>query len=216
MKKDKEWLESAIIKELMTNSGNPDMTTYEQGRVSALKYYLKLIDQLDEPEITEEQAWKTIAKSTNRPVMFWENMRDNYLSSLKEPELPAIPRFVADYLDDFKKQNLTLGDALDTHLEDDKQIHTWLYEDGEVRNDEVFARAWLDGYKIEKEKMYHVLDQNRKVMIRKYRGVVERVNATMSPSDYPHWQKEKLELTEQEIKDYDERYWAFAEEVPNE
>lgn len=180
MNKDKEWLESVIIKELMTNSGNPDMATYEQGRVSALKYYLKLIDQLD------------------------------------EPEPPVIPQFVADYLDDFKKQNLTLGDALDTHFEDDEQIHRWLYEDGEVRNDEVFARAWLDGYTIEKEKMYHVLDQNRKVMIRKYRGVVERVNATMSPSDYPHWQKEKLELTEKEIKDYDERYWAFAEEVPNE
>lgn len=50
MIKDKEWFESVIIKELMTNSGNSDMTTYEQGRVSALKYYLNLIDQLEEPE----------------------------------------------------------------------------------------------------------------------------------------------------------------------
>lgn len=74
-------------------------------------------------------------------------------------ELPVIPQFVADCLDDFKKQNLTLGDALDIHFEDDKQIHAWLYEDGEVRNDEVFARAWLDGYAVEPEKKYILKNQ---------------------------------------------------------
>ncbi|WP_051910482.1 DUF1642 domain-containing protein [Carnobacterium pleistocenium] len=132
---------------------------------------------------------------------------------LREPELPVIPQFIADYLDDFKKQNLTLGDALDTHFEDDKQIHAWLYEDGEVRNDEAFARAWLDDYTIEKEKLYKVVltTSEGRVLAKTIPDNIVFISHVMDDGN----KHSKKKFTEQEIKAIDERYWAFAEEVPN-
>lgn len=38
------------------------------GYANAIRFALDLIDQLDEPEITEEQAWQKIAESTNLTV----------------------------------------------------------------------------------------------------------------------------------------------------
>ena len=148
-------------------------------------------------------------------VLIADDVND-LINQLDEPELPVIPQFVASAIEKTKenRKDITILNIFNEVTT--SGFYTERVDDWVLNNPDVFTRAWLDGYTIEKVKMYHVLDQNRKVMIRKYRGVVERVNATMSPSDYPHWQKEKLELTEQEIKDYDERYWAFAEEVPNE
>lgn len=149
-------------------------------------------------------------------VLIADDVND-LIDQLDEPELPVIPQFVADWIEYQKTNRNPLLWAVSEGSKREA-IDDWLFPDNyreKVNREDLLLRAWLDGYTIEKEKIYHVLDQNRKVMIRKYRGVVERVNATMSPSDYPHWQKEKLELTEQEIKDYDERYWAFAEEVTN-
>lgn len=94
MKKNKEWLKSLVRKELMTNSGNPNMTSYEQGRVSGLKYYLNLIEQLDEPDSTVEYR-----KGYEQGVL-------NAIQTADESKLVEIPQFVADYLDDFKSKIL--------------------------------------------------------------------------------------------------------------
>lgn len=151
----------------------------------ALETVLRYIDQLNEPEMTEEQAWNKIgeayADSEKGRLMNAKKIFDNGLEmqgvintvmfklkksnddrtfeefvidSIKKTELPVIPQFVADHIKYFKEDTLTLGDALDTHYEDNRKMHTWLYENIEARNDEVFARAWLDGCTIEQPKTY--------------------------------------------------------------
>lgn len=143
------------------------------------------------------------------------------IEELDQPEVPVIPQFVADYLNDFKKQNLTLGDALDTHFEDDEQIHRWLYEDGEVRNDEVFARAWLDGYTVEKETMYYVIlvesedKEYGQALYKDFNFSGDKVVSTHIETFSKRISLEagNFHFTEQEIKAIDERYWAFAVEV---
>lgn len=218
MKKDKKWLESVIIKELMTNSGNHDMTTYEQGRVSGLKYFLNLINQLDEPKIAEEQAWKTIAKSMNRPVMFWENMRDDYLNSLKEPEPPVISQFVADRIEEYREIQFGISLIFMTNrqIDDDVRFSKWL--SSEKDNCEIVARAWLDGYAIEKEKMYRVkfakATKNGDEMYLEKNDREDAISIDWSSKDFVENEDPNDYLfTEQEIKAIDERYWAFAEEV---
>lgn len=59
-----------------------------------------------------------------------------------------IPQFVADIIVRLKKQDMALYDALNTYSFDD-DCDEWIAE-----NSETFARAWLDGYDIEKEKLY--------------------------------------------------------------
>lgn len=76
-------------------------------------------------------------------------------------------------------------------------------------NDAVNILARMeDGYTME-EKKYIVRDKKDTILLYKDdKGKIERTNkGEFMQRDYT-WA-----LTEKEIKDYDERYWAFAEEV---
>lgn len=78
---------------------------------------------------------------------------ENFIYKSIEPEKVKIPQFVADWIEYFKKTgDWDLFQAMD-YLFEKKEIRKWL----EVKNNqETFARAWLDGYEIEKEKRYSV------------------------------------------------------------
>lgn len=67
---------------------------------------------------------------------------------LNEPEKPVVPQFVADYIDSEQNSCSTLSEALD-NMDDEQRILDWFYI-----NSETFAKAWLYGYEIEKEKRY--------------------------------------------------------------
>lgn len=70
---------------------------------------------------------------------------------------PVVPQFVADEIDRFKKSgDWDLFQAMDYSFENNK-TREWL----EVKNNqEIFARAWLDGYRTEEEKRYLVRVKN--------------------------------------------------------
>lgn len=70
-----------------------------------------------------------------------------------EHEKVTIPQFVADYIYFKKTYDFHVYGAMRV-IEDhyDKRVQEWFYEG----NIETFARAWLDGYEIEKEKRYIV------------------------------------------------------------
>ena len=70
-----------------------------------------------------------------------------------EHEKVKIPQVVAEFIEFKKKNNFHVYGAMRT-IEDhyDKKVPDWFYEN----NIETFARAWLDGYEIEKEKRYRV------------------------------------------------------------
>ena len=71
----------------------------------------------------------------------------------QELNKPVIPQFVAEIIEYCKKQNATLYDAL-REKNFNKQYDDWLLNE-QGAYDKV-ARAWLDGYEVEKEKLYLV------------------------------------------------------------
>lgn len=75
------------------------------------------------------------------------------LQELDEPQKVTVPQFVADYIDFKKTYDFHVYGAMRV-IEDhhDKRVQEWFYEG----NIETFARAWLDGYEVEKEKRYLV------------------------------------------------------------
>lgn len=95
---------------------------------AAFGYIKGIINQLDEPPKIE------IPKAEFK----------------KSPKV-KVPQFVADYIEFKKENNFHVYGAMRT-IEDhyDKKVPEWFYE----KNVETFARAWLDGYEIEKEKRY--------------------------------------------------------------
>ncbi|WP_247950370.1 DUF1642 domain-containing protein [Streptococcus constellatus] len=68
-------------------------------------------------------------------------------------EKPVIPQFVAKWLEDCKGKKQSLYSA----LQDCDSVNNWLDIEG---NEELFARAWLDGYEVEKERCYRVTLSN--------------------------------------------------------
>lgn len=77
------------------------------------------------------------------------------ISELDEPEKVKVPQFVADYIKDAKYYEWDLDDVFDHIAEEseESEIYIWFYPLGNV---DILARAWLDGYEVEKEKRYIV------------------------------------------------------------
>ena len=75
----------------------------------------------------------------------------------QELNTPVIPKFVAEIIEYYKKQNATLYDAL-REKNFNKQYNDWLLNEHDAYNK--FARAWLFGYEVEEEKRYIVRLKN--------------------------------------------------------
>ena len=75
------------------------------------------------------------------------------IEQLDEPKPVKVPPSVAEKIEYFKKTgDWDLFQAMDS-LFGDKEIREWLED---KNNQELFTRAWLDGYEVEEEKRYFV------------------------------------------------------------
>ncbi|MEK0176153.1 DUF1642 domain-containing protein [Tetragenococcus halophilus] len=156
---------------------------YEKITVNGKNYtredkVLSLIDQLDEPEITTEQAWEKIAEEYKLPVETVQQIAGTTISSavkkediairdgciilnpnLTEPENPEIPAELAKRIENFKGKvtddyddyiiySIFLDDEYDNLKKD---THQWIKD-----NPGKLSRAVVNGYTIEKEPVWVV------------------------------------------------------------
>ena len=76
------------------------------------------------------------------------------IEQLDELQKPVVKQFVADWIEYTKFEDYHLLGAMDLiAISGRKNLDDWFYTD---ENMELFARAWLDGYEVEKEKRYLV------------------------------------------------------------
>lgn len=69
----------------------------------------------------------------------------------------TVPQFVADWIEECKNDDFHLFGAMEEMSLHQKKLDYWFREDDSM---ELFARAWLDGYEVEKEKKYIVKLKN--------------------------------------------------------
>ncbi|CRT89534.1 phage protein [Streptococcus equi subsp. equi] len=128
------------------------------------------------------------------------------INQIDEPEKPAIPQFVADYIENCKEEpDCALFEAMDDALG-----YTDLWEWFKY-NQETFALAWIYGYNIDQEKLYTVEIPN---VYHNSLGYYHLYN-NLSFYNKGDTKEVRFELTEAEIKSVDERLWQFAKEVEN-
>ena len=72
---------------------------------------------------------------------------------LDEQGKVVVPQFVADWIEWCKKNKITFLGA-DTAICNNKNIRSLDASGWAMKNQETFAKAWLYGYEIEKEKLY--------------------------------------------------------------
>ncbi|MDB8613087.1 DUF1642 domain-containing protein [Streptococcus salivarius] len=103
-----------------------------------------------------QEAIQTLSKVGKISVSYAEDLYDSFFPR------PVVPQYVADWLEYCKFTNVNLGRALfisDIDFynyesqEDCSKLKEFL---GTETNQEIFARAWLDGYEVEKEARYTV------------------------------------------------------------
>ncbi|MCV09002.1 DUF1642 domain-containing protein [Listeria monocytogenes] len=148
---------------------------------------------------------------------------------VRKVKLVKVPQFVADVIRIWKeKWGDDLAASIDYKLYTEQFVHEWSFDE-RIRgwlqyapNQELFARAWLDGYEVEQELLYYVRfpltfwDEDKAELEDIYRYL--RLNVTSDETEISgrttvsEWQKAdgwRTQLTEKQIKDMNENYWAF-------
>lgn len=125
------------------------------------------------------------------------------VNTLDQPKPVVVPKFVAEWIEECK-ENSTLYECLSGSYVDKDEIQEWHYIADEdwaqyEGHRELVARAWLDGYVVEEEQKYYV-------KLPEPFGYLRR--SKLHPTTYDV--REASKYTKQEIKELDERYWAFA------
>ena len=118
--------------------------------------------------------------------MFRELWKD--IKQLDEPEKVVVPQKVAEYIEQMKNEDYhLLGAMTEIRSHKNKEIDDWFYTDD---NMELFARAWLDGYEVEKEKRYLVTLKNGQPLVKSRLGNTLYFNQNITAGNYKATRKE--------------------------
>ncbi|HHS3270856.1 TPA: DUF1642 domain-containing protein [Listeria monocytogenes] len=139
---------------------------------------------------------------------------DKAVAKVEEPELVVVPQFVADWISRRRQEGYNLIWSISYENNDmPDEMYEWLISTAD--NQELFARAWLDGYEVEKEPLYYVklpyLDAEKEI---NYAYILvniidNKTQPSLSNCIRGEW---KAKLTEAQIKDMPggNIYWQFA------
>lgn len=136
----------------------------------APRYVKNILARLRELPLHDREVWlKTIMGEFEQDfsrAKWREGYEQGKVEGLIEREKVTIPQFVADLIEYAKRSDWDLEDTFQDIAGNDESsdIYQWYYSDSD--NMDTFARAWLDGYEVEKEKRYLV----------KMKGVDSRTN----------------------------------------
>lgn len=116
------------------------------------------------------------------------------IEQLDESQKVKVPQFVANYIEWTKEEDYhLLGAMIEIRSHKNKETYEWFWDYDD--NMELFARAWLDGYKVEKEPKYTVKFK----ATNQYLCDDDGIGLHISPSFRSNFRKsdlEKLSLTE--------------------
>lgn len=122
---------------------------------------------------------------------------------------PVVPPCIDRWIQGCKYNGFDLLEAMVMSIDMPEETGKWISD-----NPETFAKAWIYGYEIEKEKLYTVEIPNPGAtlhfVLRKY--AESKVSISYYNSD--NWRNHKcVQLTEAEIKKDFDWAWRFAKEV---
>ncbi|EAF2578475.1 DUF1642 domain-containing protein [Listeria monocytogenes] len=131
---------------------------------------------------------------------------DKAVVKVEEQERIVVPQFVADWMSQCKQEGYDLSWSInydDSDMPD--EIYEWLTSAAD--NQELFARAWLDGYEVEKEPLYWVqLIEGASGYLNVRNDGIQFINSSGQTAEL------KTRFTEKEIKAMNKggAYWQFA------
>ena len=160
----------------------------------APRYVKNILARLRELPLHDREVWlKTVMGEFEQDfsrAKWREGYEQGKVEGLIEREKVTIPQFVADWIDNMKCQGKTLYYGLD-HTPPE-EVDLWFCED-EVNRQNTFARAWLDGYEIQKEKPYEVILCNGQSLKTVYRQGNDHLDFEKEYGDLERFTRKQLE-----------------------
>lgn len=179
----------------------------EQLKYGVYKEILSDLKQLDEPQVTAEQAWNKIAEAYPESAQSLRNTLDNAVfGKAGEPQKPVVPKFVAEWFEENKDDlhnNLfgEIGEAWEIveYPEGKTDFQKWLNATPDCMN---IVLSMKNGYEIEKQPLYYI----------KLPSTYNTFLVESDDGDLIVWQNtdKGTPFTEKRIKEIDENYWPFA------
>lgn len=122
----------------------------------APRYVKNILARLRELPLHDREVWlKTIMGEFEQDfsrAKWHEGYEQGKVEGLIEREKPVVKQFVADWIERERKSGGDLEDLFDDIVCEQKHLE-WFREE---ENMNLVARAWLDGYEVEKEPKYIV------------------------------------------------------------
>ncbi|CNA33988.1 phage protein [Streptococcus pneumoniae] len=114
------------------------------------------------------------------------------LKQLDEPQKVKIPQFVADWIEVCKEHLRTsLYTAMTPNfMKENNQSFDLILWIKKASNQDLFARAWLNGYEVEEEKRYLVTLKNRQPLVKSQSGSTLYFSQDITARNYKGTQKE--------------------------
>lgn len=135
---------------------------------------------------------------------------ETWIKDLDKVQKVTVPKFVADWINQCKEK-ATLADCLDGYYEisngevvSSEDFQNWVADN---ENDELTAKAWMFGYEVKKEPLYYVII-NKEYLVLMFTN--RKDHRFIDKDELVEWHPSGYQLKEAEIKEIDERYWAFA------
>ena len=179
-----------VISKLKSAIPKNNIDDYQRGEAAGLNFALLLLAELDEPVRPPEPKQLELKK-------------------------PVVPQFVADWIEWCKKNKITLLGA-DTAICNNKNISSLDASGWAMKNQETFAKAWLYGYEIEKEKLYTVEIPIANSPLGYHYVLRKTISGEIIIDSFftNNWVNyDYCQLTESEIKKDHEWAWKYAKEV---
>ena len=118
---------------------------------------IEMINELEEPQVTNEQAWNKIAETYPETAQNLRITLDHAVYGHEtEPQKVKVPECVGELLDYYRKSaDVDLLALLicfkDWYFRNDKTSESEEAIDWLVKHPEKFMKAWIDGYEVEEE-----------------------------------------------------------------
>ena len=176
----------------------------EMGHTDEAPRYVKnILARLRELPVHDREVWLKAIMSEFEQDFSHAKWREGYeqgkLEGMLNCEKVTVPQFVADWIEYCKfthadlQSALVVGDVYFYNYANQKDFSK-LKEFLETENNqETFARAWLDGYEVEKEKRYEVILCNGQSLKTVYRQGSDHLDFKMVYGDLESFTRKQLE-----------------------
>jgi phage protein len=132
----------------------------------APRYVKNILARLRELPLHDREVWLKVIISEFKQDFSRAKWREGYeqgkIEGMVERDKVTIPQFVADWIKYCKNTNVTMTRALLVgevdfyNYANQKDLSRLTDFFSDEKNQEIFARAWLDGYEVEEKKRYRV------------------------------------------------------------